>query len=60
MRPPWLDQPRILTPRTGQTHIDEACPLSHQPTQRSWLLSDLVVALTLVAVIVLMALGVFK
>jgi len=59
-RPRFLDQPNVWTQRTGQSRIDYASPLSHQPTPSSWMLNDLIVALTLVAVIVLMFLGVFK
>jgi hypothetical protein len=62
MRPKFLDQPYrwMTTRRQDQSDADYASPISHQPSQRSWMYSDIVIALVLVAVLLCVAFGVMR
>jgi hypothetical protein len=60
MRPRFLDQPywSTRTPRTDESLVDYASPLSHQPSYQSWLAADIAVLVIAVVVVAGLLLGV--
>lgn len=59
-RPHFLASPGVWlrVPRTSRNPVDDACALSHQPSARAWVASDVVLALALVGVIAAVVFGV--
>jgi hypothetical protein len=61
MRPLFLDQPYFSqrAPRMDQSRADYGCAVTRYKHERSWLLSDICIAVIFVALLAALAVGVF-